>query len=423
MFQPTRRPADSNARATAPAGGGGDTRLPSATTDTTAGRKRQRRDITSIKQFKNHLYQHALPQFHAMVERNPTLMYPPAGILEAREQKRLADFLKECEGLSGAVDPNNNSSPNSGDPAVPYGSVRASLYPVQPHQETLAEIHNFLAEYDRQEGGDNNNNNNNNVIPASDAQGVDEPTAAASESPPPPPARPLTEAEKVEAQLRARWEALQQRRQQQRAANASLPSHEHHQHHYSDEDLAKYHHTQLNALIRLFYEFNHNEFVKIPVKQTLDLLARCGRESIAHLTEFELQEREEKKRRREARMQQSDAFKRQAAEREASRDLALETELEEAEKRATQIANESLVVYLEDGEAATTSDNRAHQQLLLSAESDMCRPPVVSREEEEGLRDDDADDEYAMLREAMPSGDDVLVEDTFKAMYGADFDS
>lgn len=54
-----------------------------------------------------------------------------------------------------------------------------------------------------------------------------------------------------------------------------------------DEQLATYHHKQLETLLRIVYEFNHTTFVKLPMQDTLSLLARCGKEAVAHVLEYE----------------------------------------------------------------------------------------------------------------------------------------
>ncbi|CCW61858.1 unnamed protein product [Phytomonas sp. EM1] len=59
----------------------------------------------------------------------------------------------------------------------------------------------------------------------------------------------------------------------------------------SDEVIRNYHHKQLDAFLHLLYEFNHMTFVKLPMNDTLQLLSRCGREAVAHITEFEMHQR------------------------------------------------------------------------------------------------------------------------------------
>ncbi|KAK7195186.1 hypothetical protein NESM_000443300 [Novymonas esmeraldas] len=58
-----------------------------------------------------------------------------------------------------------------------------------------------------------------------------------------------------------------------------------------DEQLATHHHQQLDAYLRVLYEFNHVTFVKLPMDDTLQLLSRCGKEAVAHTIEYETQAR------------------------------------------------------------------------------------------------------------------------------------
>lgn len=104
-------------------------------------------------------------------------------------------------------------------------------------------------------------------------------------------------------------------------------------------DAATYHHRQLASLVSLFYEFNHTEFVKMPMQQTLDLLMRCGREAYAHVHEFEQEERNRKRRILEERAAVQKQYAFVETQKQAGREAYLESQLEEAEARARTIAS------------------------------------------------------------------------------------
>ncbi|CAD2219591.1 hypothetical protein AGDE_16742 [Angomonas deanei] len=108
-----------------------------------------------------------------------------------------------------------------------------------------------------------------------------------------------------------------------------------------EEELAHHHHAQLETLIRLFYEFNHVTFMKIPVLETLNLLARCGREAAAHTIEFESHlrmKREEKMNTlRELRNEEHALRVRQEALQQASEEMMEEAEIQRHEEMAREL--------------------------------------------------------------------------------------
>lgn len=60
---------------------------------------------------------------------------------------------------------------------------------------------------------------------------------------------------------------------------------------HENNKVANYHHKQLDCFLKLVYEFNHSSLQKLPMPDTLHMLSRCGREAVAHLTEFEMHAR------------------------------------------------------------------------------------------------------------------------------------
>jgi len=181
--------------------------------DATTSRKRGR-DIRGLDKFRSVIFSESgFPRLHAMVTRNPTLMYPPSGIEEARAR---------------------------------------------------------LAAYAQQQ-------------------------------------KELSEEDKLRKEDDGIWAMFEERR---RAADDGLdPTDPSRLAELSSEDvaLANYHHTQLDAFIRLLYEFNHTTLVKLPIEDTLQLLSRCGREAVAHVVEFEMHARMK----REAQLRKLHSLKRE----------------------------------------------------------------------------------------------------------------
>ncbi|KAL7704688.1 hypothetical protein N2W54_001901 [Lotmaria passim] len=182
--------------------GHGDT---STVSGVAAGSRKRGRDIRSIARFRAVVYgEDGFRRLHAMVARNPILMYPPEGIDAARArvaERRRASHEQQQRGQVGEDD------------------VFALF-----EERHLAE-----------ESG--------TVPGAAHTQG---------EASPPLP---------------------------------SLAALRH------DEELATYHHQQLDVYLRLLYEFNHVSFVKLPMEDTLQLLSKCGKEALAHVVEYETQVR------------------------------------------------------------------------------------------------------------------------------------
>ncbi|RNE98394.1 hypothetical protein TraAM80_08797 [Trypanosoma rangeli] len=64
-----------------------------------AAAKKRPRDIRGIERFRQVIYgEKGLPRFHAMIARNPILMYPPEGIGAARQRMQ-----KKCEEATDVV--------------------------------------------------------------------------------------------------------------------------------------------------------------------------------------------------------------------------------------------------------------------------------------------------------------------------------
>lgn len=156
--------------------------------------KKRPRDIRGIERFRQVVYSpDGFPRLHAMVQRNPVLMYPIVGVAEAR--RRVREYEQEVDKIE-------------------------------------------------------------------------------------PPAENMQDADLIEL-------AQKRRRAEERTRSMSTSTAPSHQ----VMEAATYHHRQLDQLLKLVYEFNHVTFLKLPMTDTLQLLSRCGREAVAHLTEFEVQER------------------------------------------------------------------------------------------------------------------------------------
>lgn len=236
MFSPTKAPAPP----------------PQAATATAAAAKKRRRDISSLANFKHHMYTKGIQDFYAAVEANPILMYPPAGVEEAREHLKLLGVLADTPG--GAMAAGITPLPAHG--GVSEAAEDTAEKP--PHRRDPVDIDQFLRE-------------------------LEDPSAQQSSADHPPPSPTSLAADP-------------------QAANTPAAKQSTH-HHLADAQQARelqaaatYHRTQLNALVAMFYDFNHTQFVKLPVKQTTELLLRCGREAYAHLSDFENEERNRKNR-------------------------------------------------------------------------------------------------------------------------------
>ncbi|KAG5484049.1 hypothetical protein LSCM1_05903 [Leishmania martiniquensis] len=178
-----------------------------------AGSRKRGRDIRGLDRFRSVVYgEDGFRRLHAMVARNPLLMYPPDGIEEARARKAALQNQ-----LQSALD-------------------------LRAHEPHLAD------------------------------DGEDDVFA-------------LFEARRRAARPSAAGEESGQCACEQRPPLSSLAAIRH------DEELATYHHKQLDSYLRLLYEFNHITFVKLPMEDTLQLLSRCGKEAVAHVVEYETQVR------------------------------------------------------------------------------------------------------------------------------------
>ncbi|KAG5483476.1 hypothetical protein CUR178_07797 [Leishmania enriettii] len=209
-----------------------------------AGSRKRGRDIRGLDRFRNVVYgENGFRRLHAMVARNPIIMYPPEGIEEARARVSMRKAARENQ-LPRAPD---RHPLDDGDDDV-FG-----LFAARQRAESAAR-------------------------PAAEAEG--ESGQCASEQTP-----PLS----ILAAIRR------------------------------DDELATYHHRQLDSFLRLLYEFNHVAFVKLPMEDTLQLLSRCGKESVAHVIEYEAQVRL----RRQSRIRELSELRRENAALEERR-LAVE---------------------------------------------------------------------------------------------------
>ncbi|KAG5509980.1 hypothetical protein GH5_07828 [Leishmania sp. Ghana 2012 LV757] len=235
-----------------------------------AGSRKRGRDIRGLDRFRNVVYgEDGFRRLHAMVARNPILMYPPEGIEEARARVSMRKAARENQLPSAPERHAHHRHPlDDGDDDV-FG-----LFAARRRAESAAR-------------------------PAAEAEG--ESGQCASEQTP-----PLSSLAAIRR----------------------------------DDELATYHHRQLDSFLRLLYEFNHIAFVKLPMEDTLQLLSRCGKESVAHVIEYEAQVRL----RRQSRIRELSDLQRENAALEERR-LAVEDAehtrlVESAEQRQAELSLE-----------------------------------------------------------------------------------
>lgn len=240
----------------------------------TATARKRRRDISSLKVFKDHMYQQGgIASLHKLVEQNPILMNPPPGIEAAREHERLLQILQEHSDGSQARDSH----------AVSGRELDGAMPPALQRPERV-DVDEFLRDLEKPADG-------GAAASPVDATARDEPAQDALHS----------------------------------LMSTGQP------------ELATYHRKQLASLIALYYEFNHTEFVKLPIKQTTDLLLRCGREAFAHLHEFEQTERARKRRIREQSRDHAEQHVTLSLQKQVGRDEYFDHQLAAAERRHEQL--------------------------------------------------------------------------------------
>ncbi|CAC9465910.1 conserved hypothetical protein [Leishmania infantum JPCM5] len=267
-----------------------------------AGSRKRGRDIRGLDRFRTVVYgEDGFRRLHAMVARNPVLMYPPDGIeaARARVMVRKAELQSQLQSALGHRE-HNHGPADDGDEDV------FALFEARRRAESDAR-------------------------PATEDEEV--PRQPASEHAPPP------------------------------SSLASIRQ---------DEELAIYHHKQLDSYLRLLYEFNHATFVKLPLEDTLQLLSRCGKEAVAHIVEYETQVRL----RRQSRI----------------RDLN--------ELRQEQAALEERRLAIEDAEQARLVQSAELRQAQLDLELD--KGVVKAEPPDDGSADEDV---KVILETAAPSVD------------------
>ncbi|KAF5222637.1 hypothetical protein TcYC6_0102130 [Trypanosoma cruzi] len=244
----------------------------------TAAAKKRPRDIRGIERFRQVIYgEKGLPRLHAMVARNPILMYPPEGIEAAR--KRMQKKCEEASAVSREGRPERKRNLNDSHP--PEGDE---------------DVWTMFEERQAAE------------------------TSAAPDGPPP------QQSSGNETNAPSFFAAA--------PSGASVGGTT------NDQELANYHRRQLDALLGIYYEFNHLTFMKLPMKDTLQLLQRCGRGAVAQVMEFEMQLRMQ----RETRLKELDAVAEE--ERELKRrqmevhEKRLEIQMQVAEKIQQDLADE-----------------------------------------------------------------------------------
>ncbi|EKF37615.1 hypothetical protein MOQ_002190 [Trypanosoma cruzi marinkellei] len=245
----------------------------------TAAAKKRPRDIRGIERFRQVIYgEKGLPRLHAMVTRNPILMYPPEGIEAARMRMRM-----KCEEASVVS--------HEGRPERKKNSNDSHL--LEGDEDVWAMFEERQA-------------------------------AEASVAPDGPPLQQSSGNETIASPSFAAAPA---------GTSAGGTT--------NDQELANYHRRQLDALMGIYYEFNHLTFMKLPIKDTLQLLQRCGKGAVAHVMEFEMQLRMQ----RETRLKELDAVAEE--ERELKRrqmevnEKRLEMQMQVAERIQQDIADET----------------------------------------------------------------------------------
>ncbi|KPA76458.1 hypothetical protein ABB37_07778 [Leptomonas pyrrhocoris] len=288
-----------------------------------AGSRKRGRDIRGLERFRSVVYgEDGFRRLHAMVARNPVLVYPPEGIEEARarvagrlraaqEQQQLQD---RCNLLSGG------------------GTGKAEV-----EEDVFALFDERRAAEQQQQQED--------TLPSATLR-------EAAQQPP-----------------------LQQQQQQSLSSLAALRR---------DEELAKNHHKQLDSFLRLLYEFNHVSFVKLPMEDTLQLLSRCGKEAVAHVLEYETQVRLKRQvRLRELTELQEEANK-LATRRMAAEEAEQARELAAAEQRQAELDLFGLDPALDPLPQENADTNREVQERLAAApQVHFALDEKVKEEEEE----------------------------------------
>lgn len=238
---------------------------PAAAAVATAGGRKRGRDIRGLDRFRQVVYgDKGFPRLHAMATRNPVLMYPPEGIPDARQRHHLAQHLQrqreEEEERASKMAKQSNSALNGGETAaaVVVGPQARSFV---ADDEALWAMFDERkkAELEAEEAITAASAAINNFDPSLTTI-VDPPSSLSGGG-----GGGVDDDHDHEQALQRRYNPLQ------------------------DEQLANHHHKQLDTFLRLLYEFNHTTFVKLPMQDTLALLSRCGKESVAHVLEFETQ--------------------------------------------------------------------------------------------------------------------------------------
>lgn len=199
-----------------------------------AGSRKRSRDIRGIERFRSVVYgEDGFRRLHAMVTRNPTLMYPPEGVDEARA--RVAEHQRDEQQQQQQV----QEQQREGRDGALLGAAETAeddVFALFEERRAIEQQHKQQQSHNQQHFG----STNESAAPNSPVAAPPEVTASAA--------------------------ALRR-----------------------DEELAKNHHKQLDSFLRLLYEFNHVSFVKLPMEDTLSLLSRCGKEAVAHVVEYETQ--------------------------------------------------------------------------------------------------------------------------------------
>ena len=185
------------------------------------------RDVTSNSVFKDIIFGHdGLAMFLAMIQRNPIIMYPPNDAVEQRELFLATQHDREEDHKNDGEFTDVDKFFESRRNAEVRQEMEKMGSNQQPqHKETFQDVLKRVLAIQHPKGG---------------------------------------------AQMSSK----------RGASSISV-------NHAAASVSANYHHQQLDAFVATLFEFNHTSFLRLQLKDTLQLLARCGTEAKTHILELE----------------------------------------------------------------------------------------------------------------------------------------
>lgn len=286
---------------------------PAVATVATAGSRKRGRDIRGLDRFRQVIFgENGFPRLHAMAARNPTLMYPPEGIPEARQRVAMRQQQQpQADKGPGELDRTGRSTGENGNGGRTVSGPRDR--PLEADDEALWAMFDERRQAELDEGVEDGSLGNHGSDPADGPQ----------------PAATLGSAAPGEGQS-PHW------------PDGHSPA--------ADEQLANYHHKQLEVFLRMLYEFNHATLVKLPMQDTLSLLARCGKEAVAHVLEREVQLRMAREGKLRELKELRDMREKLRKRTEQVRADSEERALAEAERRQAMLDEQELHGYCHEGD-------------------------------------------------------------------------